>query len=80
MNTTGNPGLDLLADAIAQRVIDRLKAEQEPIFIDAKETARRLGRSVRSVHQLAKDGIIPSVRQGGRVMFRWADVERAIEG
>ncbi len=75
--TTGNAGLDALADAIADRIIARMEAREAP-FLEAKEVARRLGRSARSVTQLA--AVIPSHRQSGRVMFRWRDVERAIEG
>ena len=39
--STGNVGLDALADAIAERVIESLRADREPKYIDAKETARR---------------------------------------
>lgn len=80
MTTSGNMGLDALADAIAERVCARLKADNEPVYIDAKEVARRLGRSLRSVHHMAAVGTIPSVRQGTRVMFRWEQVQRALEG
>ena len=77
--TSGNSGLDALADAIAARVVAKIQAAQEPAYIGAKEIARRLGRSLRSVHHLAKMGQIPSIRQGRRVMFSWHEVQSAIE-
>ena len=79
MTKTGNSGLDALADAIAERVVDKIKADQQPTYINAKEVAQRLGRNLRSVYHMAKTGAIPSVPQGGRVMFRWEDVQRVIE-
>lgn len=78
--TTGNAGLDALADAIAERVIARLRADREPEYIDAREAARRMGRSVRSVTDMAARGSLPSHRQGKRVMFRWSEIERKING
>jgi excisionase family DNA binding protein len=51
----------------------------EPEQYEAKEVARRLSRPLRSIHQMAKVGTIPSRRDGRRVMFRWADVQRAVE-
>jgi len=77
--TTGNAGLDAFADAIADRVMERIRAAQEPAFIDARECGRRLGRSRRSVLELAAKGVLPSHRQGRRVMFKWRDVERTVE-
>lgn len=75
MTSTGNIGLDALADAIAQRVIEQLRADREPEYIDAREAARRMGRSARSVTDMAARGTIPSHRQGKRVMFRWSEIE-----
>jgi predicted DNA-binding transcriptional regulator AlpA len=76
--TTGNAGLDALADSIADRVIARMAEREAPQYIGAREVARRLGLSPRTVHQRAKDKLLPSVRQGGRVMFSWPEVERAV--
>jgi helix-turn-helix protein len=79
MTDTGNLGLDALADAIAERVVDKIQAAQQPTYINAKEVARRLGRSVRSVYHMANIGTILSHRQGSRVMFRWDEVQRGLE-
>ncbi len=71
---------DALADAIAARVVAQILAAQEPAFIDARECGRRLGRSPRSVLEMAAKGVLPSHRQGKRVMFAWRDVEQAVRG
>jgi excisionase family DNA binding protein len=73
--TTGNQGLDALADAIAERVIARMEAASAPAYVSAKEVARRLNLSVRGVQDRASRGALPSVRIGKRVVFRWAEVE-----
>lgn len=78
--TTGNTGLDALADAIADRVFARLEARDAPAYLSAREVARRLSLSLRTVQDRASRGLLPSVRVGKRVMFRWADVQRAVEG
>ena len=79
MTKTGNAGLDALADAIAERVLDRINADQQPLYISAKELARRLGRSVRTIHYMAHTGIIPVERHGKRLAFRWPEVQRKLE-
>lgn len=76
--TTGNQGLDALADAIAERVIARMEAASAPAYINAREVARRLNLSVRGVQDRASRGALPSVRIGKRVVFRWAEVERRV--
>jgi excisionase family DNA binding protein len=42
---------------------------------DVKKTAGRLGLSVRTVYQMARDGRIPSIRVGGRWRFRPTDID-----
>ena len=71
-------GADQLADAIAERVVERMAA-QRPMLITAKEAAEILRCSPRTVQQRANRGELPSIRQGRFVMFRRADIERAIE-
>ncbi len=60
--------------------MERIRASQEPAFIDARECGRRLGRSPRSVLEMAAKGVLPSHRHGKRVMFSWADVDRTVRG
>ena len=45
------------------------------ILIDACEAARRLAISPRTLWQLTKDRIVPSVRIGKCVRYRVADLE-----
>lgn len=42
---------------------------------DVKKTAGRLGLSVRTVYQMARDGRMPSIRMGGRWRFRPTDID-----
>jgi hypothetical protein len=45
--STGNTGLDVLADAIAERVIARMEAGQPDRLLTVEEAAKYLGRSAR---------------------------------
>lgn len=77
--STGNAGLDALADAIADRIIARLNAVQQPALMTVKEAAVYLHRSPRSVYDMVKRGELPHVEQGGRLMLRRVDIDQAIE-
>jgi excisionase family DNA binding protein len=77
--TTGNVGLDALADAIAERVIARILARQEPPLMTVGEAATYLNRGPGAVRGMIAKGILPSVRMGGRVMIRREDADRLIE-
>jgi excisionase family DNA binding protein len=81
MSTTGNIGLDALADAIADRVIARMKAEDtdRPALLTVAQAATYLSRSQSAVRAMLAKGVLPCVRQGGRVMLRRSEVDRAIE-
>ena len=55
----------------------------EPRLLRPVEAARRLSRSVRSVHRLAKEGFLPKVKLPGRVRacgFRESDLAALITG
>lgn len=77
--TTGNIGLDALADAIAERVIARLRAEQQPALMTIAETSKYLSRGPGGIRGLIARGILPSVRMGGRVMIRREDADKVIK-
>ena len=68
-----------LVEMIADAVAARLKDSQRPALMTVKETAAYLNRSVRTVYAMVKRKELPSVLQGGRVMLKRADVDRAIE-
>ena len=44
-------------------------------FIDKREVARRMGRTVRAVDNLMRDGLIPYYRFDWRVAFRWSEIQ-----
>lgn len=47
---------------------------------DVKRTAERLGLSIRTVYQMARDGRVPSIRIGGRWRFRPTDLDAWLYG
>jgi excisionase family DNA binding protein len=50
-----------------------------PLNMNAKELSIYLGISERKIRSDAAQGIIPSVRIGGRVIFRLKDIEKCLE-
>ncbi|MCE5309681.1 MAG: helix-turn-helix domain-containing protein [Acidobacteriales bacterium] len=82
MITTGNAGLDALADAIAERVYERLHHKQqgeEKRLFSVAEAAKYIGRSPVSVRHMIADRTLPSVRRDNRVFLDRGDLDRWIE-
>lgn len=79
MTSTGNAGLDALADAIAERVIERLRTDQEPALMTIAQAAKYLSRGPGGIRGMIAKRILPSVRVGGRVMIRREDADRLIQ-
>ncbi len=48
-------------------------------YIDKRECARRLGRTVRSVDTYMALGIIPFYKLGRTVAFKWSEVDEHIK-
>lgn len=50
------------------------EAAAEP-FIDKREVARRMGRTVRAVDKMMRKGVLPYYKFDWQVAFRWSEVE-----
>ena len=82
MTSTGNLGLDALADAIAERVYQRIFAAMEAgkgRLLDVPAAARYLGRTPSALRHLIAKGAIPCVRRDGRVQLDRRDLENWLE-
>jgi excisionase family DNA binding protein len=78
--TTGNLGLDALADAIAERVVARLQSGKDPErLMTVPEAAKYLGRTPRAIRHLISTGALPSVREGRSVHLDRNELDRWIE-
>jgi excisionase family DNA binding protein len=60
-------GLDALADAIAERLLARLNESQEARLLSVNEAARYIGRTPKALRHMIANGVIPAVREGGRL-------------
>lgn len=78
-HTTGNAGLDALADAIAERVYQRLNQSQESRLLSVNEAARYLGRTPKALRHMIANGTVPAVREGGRLHLDRGDLDNWIE-
>ena len=78
MTSTGNLAMDGLADAIADRIIEKTRAGQSKLM-RMNEAAVYLGVSRRTLEGLIGTGKIPSVREGSLVRLDREDVGKWIE-
>jgi excisionase family DNA binding protein len=80
--TTGNAGLDALADAIAKRVADILQHGQSRLLTVA-QAADYLGMTQKALRHKIAEGSVPAVREGGRLhldredLDHWIDLRKA---
>lgn len=44
-------------------------------YINKREVAKRMGRTVRTVENMMRQGRIPYYRFDGRVSFRWSEIQ-----
>lgn len=70
-----------LKEMFADVVKEQMKAffekkEPDTSLITRKETAKRLGISLPTLHLYTKEGIIPAVRLGSTVKYRVCDIEK----
>jgi excisionase family DNA binding protein len=82
MTSTGNLGLDDLADAIAERVFQRLNAAQERNkgrLLNVSAAAEYIGRSPSALRHLIAKKTIPCVRRDRRVQLDRQDLDNWVE-
>ncbi|MGA2594754.1 MAG: helix-turn-helix domain-containing protein [Bryobacteraceae bacterium] len=82
MTSTGNQNLDALADAIAERVFQRLTAAQErnkSRLLDVPAAAEYIGRTPSALRHLIAKKAIPCVRRDGRVQLDRQDLDDWLE-
>jgi excisionase family DNA binding protein len=80
--TTGNAGLDALADAIAERLFARLEAAQghaKKRLLDVPAAAEYLSRTPSAIRHMIAKGILPAVRRDGRVYLDRHDLDTWVE-
>jgi hypothetical protein len=82
MTSTGNQGIDALADAIAERVFQRLAAARQRSvgrLLDVPAAAEYIGRSPSALRHLIAKKTIPCVRRDGRVQLDRQDLDNWVE-
>jgi excisionase family DNA binding protein len=79
MTSTGNLGLDALADAIAERVLARVNHSQGSRLLNVSEAATYIGRTPKALRHMIANGVVPAIREGSRVHLDRADLDRWVE-
>ena len=79
VHTTGNVGLDILADAIAARVAAYLCQSQVPRLMTVNEGAVYIGRTPKALRHMIASRAIPVVRDGARIHLDRSDLDHWIE-
>jgi excisionase family DNA binding protein len=79
VNSSGNAGLDALADAIAARVAAQLNKSEEPRLMSVNEAAVYISRTPKALRHMIASGAMPAVREGSRVHLDRTDLDQWIE-
>ena len=79
VESSGNAGLDALADAITERVLARLHQADQPRLLSVDQAATYIGRTGKALRHMIAAGAIPAVREGSRIHLDRADLDRWIE-
>lgn len=79
IHSTGNVGLDALADAIAERVLARLQQTGESRLMTVDQAAAYIGRTPKALRHMIANAAIPAVREGSRVHLDRTDLDRWVE-
>jgi excisionase family DNA binding protein len=79
MTSTGNLGLDALADAIAERVLARVNHTRESRLLSVNEAATYISRTPKALRHMIANGVVPAIREGSRVHLDRADLDRWVE-
>jgi excisionase family DNA binding protein len=79
VQSTGNAGLDALADAIAERVLARLQQAEQARLLSVGEAAMYIGRTGKALRHMIANGAIAAVREGSRMHLDRADLDRWME-
>ena len=62
-----------------ESVVEQIEQARIEGYIDKRECARLLGRTVRSVDTYMAEGIIPYYKLGRTVAFKWSEVDAHIK-
>ena len=73
--------MDNFADAVAERVIAKMKAEEadKPKYYTRKELCELLHVTTPTVIELVKRGEICEKRIGGRILYDAAEIDKAVQ-
>ena len=84
-----NGSIDALLDALADRVVAKIRAvlalyfdtstTVRPRLLSVEQAAVRIGRTKQSVQHMVAEGKLPVVRDGRRVFLDIEDLDRWIE-
>lgn len=67
---------DIIAEKIKEKVLDENKP-REPKFYDRVETAKLLHVTLPTLYKITKEGVINSVKIGGRVLYDVEEINKA---
>lgn len=68
---------DYKAEPTEGALTDKLRANP-PKILSPREAAYALGICERNLQNLTKRGVLPRIKLGRRVIYRWEQIERAL--
>ena len=64
---------------MSEEVVQKLEESRVEGYIDKREVARRIGRTVRTVDTMMAKGLLPYFKLGKTVAFKWSEVDAHIQ-
>lgn len=71
--------IQLLGICVEIRSHGQFRDVNEHLLLSRKETAKKLCISLPTLHQWTKNGNIQAHRIGGRVLYKWSEIELALK-
>lgn len=76
------PLVDILTDIIAEKIKEKVLDEnkrREPKFYNRVETAKLLHVTLPTLYKITKEGVIKSIKIGGRVLYDVEEINKVSE-
>lgn len=70
---------DKIADKIEERIIARTNYSKKDRYLTRRQLSELLSVDLSTLHRWSKAGRLPSYRMGGKIYYKYSDLEREMK-
>ncbi|MBN1134616.1 MAG: helix-turn-helix domain-containing protein [Methanosarcinaceae archaeon] len=70
---------DRIADKIEERIIARTNYSKKDRYLTRRQLSELLSVDLSTLHRWSKAGRLPSYRMGGKIYYKYSDLEREMK-